>query len=119
MKAITETRLAIAERLRQIEYHVGSTMQHARTMMTRLEDSTTSAVRDTMQVTKEAFDPKIQAEGHPWAGGALVFGYAVGSLYYLDARRIPSGVIPYYPPGANVRTQRVRGLSLLPPWSDG
>jgi hypothetical protein len=101
MKAITETRLAIAERLSQIEQHVGTTMQHARTMMTHLEDSTTSAVRDTMQVTKEAFDPKIQAERHPWGfvGGALVLGYAVGSLYYRDARRIPSGVIPYYPPG--------------------
>jgi hypothetical protein len=109
MKAITETRLAIAERLSQIEQHVGTTMQHARTMMTHLEDSTTSAVRDTMQVTKEAFDPKIQAERHPWAfvGGALVLGYAVGTLYYHDARRIPSGVIPYYPPST-------KGAAVMP-----
>ena len=109
IKAITETRLAIAERLGQIEQHVGTTMQHARTMMTHLEDSTTSAVRDTMQVTKEAFDPKIHAERHPWAfvGGALVLGYAIGSLYYRDARRIPAGVIPYYPPST-------KGAAVMP-----
>ena len=109
MKAITETRLAIAERLRQIEQHVGTTMQHARTMMTHLEDSTSSAVRDTMQVTKEAFDPKIHAARHPWAfvGGAMELGYAVGTLYYRGTRRIPSGVIPYYPPGT-------KGAAVMP-----
>ncbi|MEP6959746.1 MAG: hypothetical protein ABI980_13540 [Nitrospirota bacterium] len=101
IKAIAQTRVAIAERLGAIEEHVGTTMQHARTMMTHLEDKTTSAVRETIQVTKDTFDPSIHAARHPWVfvGGALALGYAVGTLYYRGGWRVPSGVVPYYPPG--------------------
>jgi len=100
IKSIAQTRIAIAEKLGAIEEHVDTTMQHARTMMTDLEDKTTSAVRETMQVTKEAFDPSIHAARHPWmfVGGALALGYAVGSLYYRSGGRVPTGVVPYYPP---------------------
>lgn len=106
MKAITETRMAIAERLSEIEQHVGTTMQHARTMMSHLEDSTTSAICETMQVTKDAFNPSIHAARHPWlfVGGALILGYAVGTVCFRDDRRIPAGVIPYYPPGTEGAT---------------
>ena len=76
-------------------------MHHARTTMTQLADKTTSSVRDTMQVTKDALDPRVHAARHPWAfvGGALVLGYAVGSLYRRGGR-ITTGVVPYYPSGA-------------------
>jgi len=109
MKAITETRMAIAERLSEIEQHVGTTMQHARTMMSHLEDSTTSAIRETMQGTKDAFNPSIHAARHPWlfVGGALILGYAVGTVCFRDDRRIPAGVIPYYPPGT-------KGAAVMP-----
>ena len=102
MNTIARTRMAIAEKLGAIEAHVDTTMQHARTTMTHLENKTTSAVRETMQVTKDAFDPSIHAARHPlmFVGGALALGYAVGTLSYRGSRRIQSGVVPYYPPGA-------------------
>jgi ElaB/YqjD/DUF883 family membrane-anchored ribosome-binding protein len=101
MKEIAQTRVAIAEKLGAIEQHVGVTMQHARTMMTDLADKTTSSVRETMQVTKEALDPGVHVTRHPWisVGGAVVLGYALGAIYCRDWR-ITSGVVPYYPPGA-------------------
>ena len=69
--------------------------------MTQVADKATSSVRDTMQVTKEALDPRVHVARHPWAfvGGALVLGYAVGTLYRRGGR-ITAGVMPYYPPGA-------------------
>ena len=69
--------------------------------MTELAEKTTSSVRETMQMTKEALDPSVHAARHPWAfaGGALVLGYALGTLYRRGLR-ITSGVVPYYPSGA-------------------
>ena len=69
--------------------------------MTELADKTTSSVRETMQVTKEAFDPRVHAARYPWpfVGSALIFGYAAGTLY-RRGWRISTGVFPYYPPGA-------------------
>ncbi len=101
IKAIVQTRVAIAEKLGAIEQHVGTTMQHARTMMTQVADKTTSSVRETMQATKEALDPSVHAARHPWVfvGGALVLGYAGGTLY-RRGWRLTTGVVPYYPPGA-------------------
>lgn len=100
MKDIVQTRAAIAEKLGAIEQHVGTTMQHARTMMTEIKDKTTSSVRETMQVTKEALNPSVHVTRHPWVsvGGAVVLGYAVGAIY-RRGRRITSGGVPYYPLG--------------------
>jgi len=101
IKDIVQTRVAIAEKLGAIEQHVGTTMQHARTMMTQVADKTTSSVRETMQATKDVFDPSVHAARHPWVfvGGALILGYGVGALY-RRGWRISSGVIPYSPRGA-------------------
>jgi hypothetical protein len=101
MKDIVETRVAIAEKLEAIEQHVGATMQHARTVMTQVADKTTSTVDETVKATKEVFDLRIQAERHPWmfVGGSLVLGYGVGMLYQRGWR-ITTGVVPYYPRGA-------------------
>ena len=101
IQAMVQTRVAIAEKLGAIEQHVGTTMHHARTTMTELADKTTSSVRDTMQVTQEALDPRVHVARHPWVfvGGSLVLGYAVGALY-RRGWRITTGVMPYYPPGA-------------------
>jgi hypothetical protein len=108
IKAIVQTRVAIAEKLGAIEQHVGTTMQHARRTITELADKTTSSVRETMQVTKEALDPSVHAARHPWAfvGGAVVFGYAVGTIY-RHGWRITPGVVPYYPLGA-------KGAAVMP-----
>ena len=54
LKAIVQTRMAMAEKLGAIEQHVSSTMHHARTTMTQVAEKTTSSVRDTMQVTQDA-----------------------------------------------------------------
>lgn len=101
LKEIAQTRMAIAEKLGSIEQHVGATMQHARTIMTELADKTTSSVRETIQVTKESFDPRIHVTRHPWmsVGGAVLLGYAVGAIYRRGGQ-ITSGVVPYYPVGA-------------------
>ncbi len=108
MKDIVQTRVAIAEKLGTIEQHIGTTMQHARVTMTELADKTTSSVRETMQVTKEALDPSVQMTRHPWVfvGGALGLGYAVGSIY-RRGWRITTGVVPYYPPSA-------KGAAMMP-----
>lgn len=100
IKDIVQTRVAIAEKLGVMEQHVGTTMQHARTMMTQVADKTTSSVCETMQATKEIFDPRVHAARHPWVfvGGALALGYAVGTLYRRGWRI--NGVVPYYPRGA-------------------
>ena len=109
MRDIVQTRVAIAEKLGVIEQHVGTTMQHARTMMTELGDKTTSSVRETMQVTKEALDPSVHVTRHPWiaVGGAVFLGYAVG-IIYRRGWRITTGVMPYYPVG-------VKGATVMPP----
>ena len=95
INAIVQTRMAIAEKLGAIEQHVGTTLQHARTTMTELADKTTSSVRETMQMTKDAFDPRVHAARYPWAfaGVALMLGYAAGTLY-RRGWRIPTGVVP-------------------------
>ena len=100
IKDIVQTRMAIAEKLGAIEQHVGTTMQHARTMMTQVADKTTSSVHETLQATKEAFDPRVHAARHPWVfvGGTVVLGYAVSALYHRGWRI--NGVVPYYPRGA-------------------
>jgi ElaB/YqjD/DUF883 family membrane-anchored ribosome-binding protein len=102
MKDIVETRVAIAEKLEAIEQHVGATMQHARTVMTQVADKTTSTVDETVKATKEVFDLRVQAARHPWmfVGGALALGYGVGMLYQRGWR-ISTGVVPYYPRGAD------------------
>jgi hypothetical protein len=101
MKDIVQTRVAMAEKLGAIEQHIGATMRHGRTIMTELAEKTTSSVRETMQMTQEALDPSVHAARHPWAfvGGALVLGYALGTLYRRGLR-ITTGVVPYYPSGA-------------------
>ena len=108
MKEIIQTRVAMAEKLGAIEQHIGTTMQHARTTMTQLADKTTSSVRETMRVTKNALDPRVHAARHPWAfvGGALVLGYAVGMLS-RRGWRITTGVVPYYPSEA-------KGAAVMP-----
>ena len=108
IKAIVETRLAMAEKLGALEQHVGITMQHARTTMTEVADKTTSIVRETIHVAKAAIDPSVHAARHPWVfvGGALVLGYAVGTIY-RRGRRISNGGVPYYPPGA-------KGAAVMP-----
>jgi len=107
IKDIVQTRIAIAEKLGAIEQHVGSTMQHARTMMTQVADKTTSSVHQTLKATKEAFDPRVHVARHPWVfvGGTLVLGYAVGALYRRGWRI--DGVVPYYPRGA-------KGAAVMP-----
>ena len=114
IEAIVQTRVAIAEKLGAIEQHVGITMRHARRTMTELADKTTSTVRETMQVTKGAFDPRVHAARYPWpfVGGALILGYAAGTLY-RRGWRINTGVVPYYPPGA--KGAAVMSMSDLPP----
>jgi hypothetical protein len=99
IKAIVQTRVAIAEKLEAIEQHVGTTLQHARTKMTQLTDKATLSVQETMLATKEAFDPRVHAARRPWAfmGGALILGYAVGALY-RRGWRIRTGAVPYAPP---------------------
>ena len=101
INAIVQTRMAMAEKLGAIEQHIGTTMHHARTTMTQLADKTTSSVCDTMQATQDALDPRVHAARHPWAfvGGALVLGYAGGTLF-RRGWRITTGAVPYYPPGA-------------------
>ena len=101
MKNIVQTRVAIAEKFGAIEQHVYTTMQHARTTMTELADKTTSSVRETMQVTKEALDPRVHVTRHPWVsvGGAVVIGYVVAAIS-RRGRRITTGIVPYYPLGA-------------------
>jgi hypothetical protein len=76
--------------------------------MTELANKTTASVRETMQVTTEALDPSIHAARHPWVliGGAVVLGYAVGTLY-RRGWRITTGVVPYYPAGA-------KGAAVMP-----
>ena len=108
IKDITQTRVAIAEKLGAIEQHVGATMRHARTIMTQVADNTTSSVRETMKATREACDPSVQASRHPWrfVGGALVLGYAFGILY-RRGWQITNGVVPYYPPGT-------KGAAVMP-----
>ena len=108
MEDIVQTRVAIAEKFGAIEQHVYTTMQHARTTMTELADKTTSSVRETMQVTKEALDPRVHVTRHPWVsvGGAVVLGYAVGAIY-RGSWRITTGVVPYYPLGA-------KGTAVMP-----
>lgn len=98
---IVHTRIAIAEKLEAIEHHVGTTMHHARTMMTDVADKTTSSLRETIQATREAVDPHVHASRHPWifVGGAVVLGYAVGT-FYRNGWRTATGIVPYYPPGA-------------------
>jgi hypothetical protein len=100
LKAIVQTRMAMAEKLGAIEQHVSSTMHHARTTMTQVAEKTTSSVRDTMQVTQDALDPHVHAARHPWAfvGGALILGYAGGALFRRGWRST-TGAVPYYPPG--------------------
>jgi hypothetical protein len=100
IKDIVQTRVAIAEKLGAIEQHVGTTLQHARTMMTQVADNTTSSVHETLQATKEAFDPCVHIARHPWVfvGGTVVLGYAVSALYRRGWRI--NGVVPYYPRGA-------------------
>jgi ElaB/YqjD/DUF883 family membrane-anchored ribosome-binding protein len=117
IKAIVQTREAIADKLGAIEQHVGTTMQHARMKMTQLADQTTFSVRETMQATKEAFDPRVHAERRPWVfvGGALILGYTIGALY-RHGWRITTGVVPYYPPGA--RSAAVMPASGSPPSSE-
>ena len=107
IKDIVQTRIAIAEKLGTIEQHVGSTMQHARTMMTQVADKTTSSVHETLKATKEACDPLVHVARHPWVfvGGTLVLGYAVGALYRRGWRI--DGVVPYYPRGA-------KGAAVMP-----
>jgi len=107
IKDIVQTRIAIAEKLGAIEQHVGSTMQHARTMMTQVADKTTSSVHQTLKATKEAFDPRVHVARHPWVfvGGTMVLGYAVGALYRRGWRI--DGVVPYYPRGA-------KGAAVMP-----
>ena len=69
--------------------------------MTQVADKATSSVRDTMQVTKEALDPRVHVTRHPWVsvGGAVVLGYAVAAIS-RRGRRITTGIVPYYPHGA-------------------
>jgi len=98
IKDIVQTRVAIAEKLGAIEQHIGTTLQHARTTITRLADKTTSSVRDTMEVTKQALDPSVHAARHPWlfVSGALVLGYVVGGIYHRSWK-LTDGVVPYSP----------------------
>ena len=107
IKDIVQTRIAIAEKLGVIEQHVGSTMQHARTMMTQVADKTTSSVHETLKATKEACDPRVHVARHPWmfVGGTMVLGYAAGALYRRGWRI--DGVLPYYPRGA-------KGAAVMP-----
>lgn len=132
IKAIVETRLAMAEKLGALEQHVGITMQHARTTMTEVADKTTSIVRETIHVAKAAIDPSVHAARHPWVfvGGALVLGYAVGTIY-RRGRRISNGGGSLLPPRREgccghaherlpiVRRAGIRGVSLLFPPSGG
>jgi membrane protein len=76
--------------------------------MTQVADKPTSSVRGTMQVTKEALDPSVHAARHPWVfvGGALVLGYAVGTVARRDWR-LTTGVVPYYLPSA-------KGAAVIP-----
>ena len=108
IKAIVATRLAMTEKLGALEQHVGITMQHARTTMTEVADKTTSIVRKTMHGAKASIDPRVHAARHPWVfvSGALVLGYAVGTIY-RRGRRISNGGVPYYPPGA-------KGAAVMP-----
>ena len=98
---IVHTRVAIAEKLEAIEHHVGTTLHHARTMMTDVADKTTSSLRETIEATRGAVDPHVHASRHPWifVGGALVLGYAVGT-FSRNGWRTSTRVVPYYPPGA-------------------
>lgn len=76
--------------------------------MTELADKTTSSVRETVQVTREALDPSVHVTRHPWIslGGAVCLGYAIGAIY-RRGRRITTGVVPYYPQG-------VKGAAVMP-----
>ncbi|MEO5631264.1 MAG: hypothetical protein ABIQ24_07900 [Nitrospiraceae bacterium] len=76
--------------------------------MTQVADKPTSSVRETMRVTKEALDPSVHAARHPWVfvGGALVLGYAVGTLA-RRGWRLTTGVVPYYLPSA-------KGAAVIP-----
>jgi ElaB/YqjD/DUF883 family membrane-anchored ribosome-binding protein len=107
IKDIVQTREAIAEKLGAIEQHVGSTMEHARTMMTQVADKTTSSVHEALKATKESCDPRVHIGRHPWVflGGTLLLGYSVGVLYRRGCRI--NGVIPYYPGGA-------KGAAVMP-----
>lgn len=121
MRDIVQTRVAIAEKLGAIEEHVGSTMRHARTMMTELADKTTSSVRETAQVTKEVLDPRVPVTRHPWmsVGAAVCLGYAVGAIY-RRGRRITTGVIPYYPQGVtDAAVMPISGSSAPERWESG
>lgn len=100
MRDIVQTRVAIAEKLGVIERQAGTTMQHAKTVMTELADTTKASVRKTMQVTQQALDPRVHLIRHPWisVGGIVVLGYVVGAIY-RRGRRIPTGAVPYYSQG--------------------
>jgi hypothetical protein len=102
IKDITQTRMAIAEKLGAIEQHVGATMKHGRMIITQVAENTTSSVRETMKATREACDLSVQASRHPWGFvvGSLLLGYAFGTLY-RRGWQITNGVVPYYPPGTN------------------
>jgi len=101
IRNIVNTRVAIAEKLGVIQHHVGGTMKHAKDVIGEMADKTSSSARTATEVTANVLDPVVQLGRHPWAliGGALVVGFAVGTMQ-RRGWKLSDGVVPYYPPKA-------------------
>ena len=76
-------------------------MKHAKDVIGEMADKTSSSARTATEVTANVLDPVVQLGRHPWAliGGALVVGFAVGTMQ-RHGWKLSDGVVPYYPPKA-------------------
>jgi ElaB/YqjD/DUF883 family membrane-anchored ribosome-binding protein len=95
------TRESITEKLETLENKVVSSVQQASSAVT----DTVANVKDTMhegvEKVKDAFDVKAHVDRHPWLmlGGAIMAGYALGTLLRRTEERRPvSSDLPVAPP---------------------
>ncbi len=107
LKDILHTRMAIADKVEQLERHVQERVERTR----RAAMDTVSHVKDTaadlVEQAAQKLDPVRQIEQRPWTmlAGAVAIGYLAG---ILEERARRGGVYPYYPPGADA-------ASVMPP----
>lgn len=107
LKDILHTRMAIADKVEQLERHVQERVERTRRAAMDTVSHVKETAADLVEQAAEKLDPMRQIEQRPWAmlAGAVVVGYLAG---ILEERARQSGVYPYYPPGADA-------ASVMPP----
>ena len=100
LKNILQTRLALADKLQQLERRVEETVLGTRTAALDLITQARNTAADFVESTTAQLNPAVQASRRPWllVGGAIAIGLFAG---WVDQRRKSSGRYAYAPPQAH------------------